>query len=30
MATCGAYDPGFREAYDTIIKRNLAHLGEES
>ena len=30
MARCGASDPGFREAYDTIIKRNLAHLGEES
>ena len=29
-ARCGASDPGFREAYDTIIKRNLAHLGEES
>jgi len=30
MANCGGYDPEFREAYDTIIKRNLAHLGEES
>jgi hypothetical protein len=30
MANCGAYDLEFREAHDTIIKRNLAHFGEES
>ena len=30
MANYGAYDLGFREAHGTIIKRNLAHFGEES
>jgi hypothetical protein len=30
MATYGAHYSEFREAYETIIKRNLAHLGEES
>jgi hypothetical protein len=30
MATSWPHDPEFREAYDSIIKRNLAHLGGES